>query len=775
MSFPFYFPFMNDKEFRIKNSSYSDFLHPYILVEKNIVGNKNNVFMCCFQYLGFDLDLVSLEDKIGISKSLNKIMMSFDEDWGISFENARKKLGLFEEDDFIEDPVAIEFEKDRNDFFKQNSYFESFKYITICYQPARAKDKMNKILYSGISSDVSFQNELNFFKKRVDEFYKDLKGIFSDVSWLENEELLTYLHFTTSLIFQKVVVPDIPIDLDVYLHDVNVNTEYPMKIGKNYVLNASINDLSESTKIDMLRILDRVNFEYRFVSRFIPFSKENAFKFIKKRQEKYNSKIIGFTQALAARKGESPLLNTEYIALRDEAGEALDLAMGGYSGWGYLTSTIQVYGEDFEETQNNFNVALKILRNGLPCREETLNCFQCWLSSLPGDFWANSRKSFISTFNLSHIIFCHSSWNGFWSNSHLEKLTGNSHPLMITMSDDFSPFFLNLNVEDLGHTVIAGQTGGGKSTLLCAIELSYKRYPQSTVFIFDKDKSCYFLTSSVQEGAFYEPGVSDGEEGALIFQPLRMGNDPEDKAFAFQWVCDLVSLNGKKISPIEEKEIQSVIDRLAEMRSEEQTLSNFYLLLQAPAIKEIIKKYTIDGSYGFIFDGDKANLSDSKWIAFEMGKLMSMKNEVLLPALSYLFRQIDKRLVVGGDPSIIVLDEAWVFTQTEFFQEKIREWLKTFRKKNASVILCFQEIADVTKNSNLVDVIINSCQTKIYLANPNAMNIADSYYRFGLNDIEIEKLCNMRPKREYMFKNPYGSRVFDLCLTPKQLHIIRGE
>ncbi|HYO82672.1 MAG TPA: hypothetical protein VES20_14805 [Bryobacteraceae bacterium] len=89
--------------------------------------------------------------------------------------------------------------------------------------------------------------------------------------------------------------------------------------------------------------------------------------------------------------------------------------------------------------------------------------------------------------------------------------------------------------------------------------------------------------------------------------------------------------------------------------------------------------------------------------------------------LLYLFRRIEQGL--DGSPTLILLDEAWAYLQHELFRERLKDWLKTMRRKNAAVLLATQQISDVA-NSDIADDVLENCSTKILLPNAEARNPA---------------------------------------------------
>jgi type IV secretion system protein VirB4 len=156
-------------------------------------------------------------------------------------------------------------------------------------------------------------------------------------------------------------------------------------------------------------------------------------------------------------------------------------------------------------------------------------------------------------------------------------------------------------------------------------------------------------------------------------------------------------------------------------------------------------------------------LGQGKFVTFEMQHLMGMGEKAVVPVLLYLFRQIEKRL--DGSPTLVILDEAWIYLKHDLFRERVREWLKVLRKENAVVVLATQTVSDIY-NSPIRDVVLESCPTKILLPNTEALNPAsrEFYDHLGLNDREIEMVQRAQPKRDYYTISPLGRRMISLGL-----------
>jgi type IV secretion system protein TrbE len=133
------------------------------------------------------------------------------------------------------------------------------------------------------------------------------------------------------------------------------------------------------------------------------------------------------------------------------------------------------------------------------------------------------------------------------------------------------------------------------------------------------------------------------------------------------------------------------------------------------------------------------------------------------PVLSYLFHRLEERF--DGAPTLLLLDEAWLFLDNPLFAARIREWLKTLRKKNVAVVFATQSLADIS-GSSIAPAIIESCPQRIFLPNDRAVEpqARAAYEGFGLNARQIELIARATPKRDYYLQSARGNRLFDLAL-----------
>jgi type IV secretory pathway VirB4 component len=176
--------------------------------------------------------------------------------------------------------------------------------------------------------------------------------------------------------------------------------------------------------------------------------------------------------------------------------------------------------------------------------------------------------------------------------------------------------------------------------------------------------------------------------------------------------------------------------------------------VQDEAVQAALQHYTLGGPLGQLLDAEEDGLGCEKFLTFETEHLLQLDDKAVLPVLLYLFRQIEKRL--DGSPTLVVLDEAWSYIRHDFFRERLREWLKTLRKLNGV-------LSDIL-NSEIADVILEACPTKILLPNAESKSPHSRafYERVGLNERELDILQTSIPKQHYYVVSPVGRRLVDM-------------
>jgi type IV secretion system protein VirB4 len=642
----------------------------------------------------------------------------------------------------------------------QRQHFESAYYVTLLFMPpadrvATAERALIETPDDQKSRDWRY--EVAAFVSET-ERAKDLLGqVLAEIAPLDDSETLTYLHTTISAKRHPVSVPEVPMYLDALLADTPLRGGLDPMLGDAHLRCLSILGFPNSTQPGILDALNHLEFPYRWTTRFIALDKTQATKALTNLRRQWFNKRKSVSQFLREVMHNEPvqLLDSDADNKMVDADAALQALGGDNVAFGYLTTTVCVQDADRQRVEEKVRAVERAINGlGFTSIRESLNGVEAWLGSLPGHVYANVRQPLVHTLNLAHLMPLSSVWAGPRRNEHLE-----GPPLFLAETSGSAPFRFSTHVGDVGHTLIVGPTGAGKSVLLALMAMQFRRYPDSQIYIFDKGNSARASVLGMG-GAHHDLGL----DGSLAFQPLRGIDHPADQSWAADWIASLLEHEAVQLIPEVKETIWSALSNLASAPSQERTLTGLSVLLQSNTLKSALQGYTLEGPFGRLLDAaeDKLALADIQ--CFETEGLLHQAR-VVLPVLTYLFHRLEARF--SGRPTLLVLDEAWVYLDNPVFAARIREWLKVLRKKNVAVVFATQSLADIT-NSALAPAIIESCPQRIFLPNERAVEpqSREFYEQFGLNDRQIELVSRAVPKRQYYLQSRRGNRLFELGLGP---------
>jgi type IV secretion system protein VirB4 len=217
----------------------------------------------------------------------------------------------------------------------------------------------------------------------------------------------------------------------------------------------------------------------------------------------------------------------------------------------------------------------------------------------------------------------------------------------------------------------------------------------------------------------------------VALQPLARIDDAAERGWAAEWVAHILERGRITITPEAKEHIWTALSSLASAPVAERTLTGLSVLLQSNALKQALRPYCIGGPFGRLLDAETELLGYPDMQVFETEGLVG--TGAAAAVLAYLFHRIEARL--AGLPTLIIIDEGWLALDDPGFAGQLREWLKTLRKKNASVVFATQSLADI-ESSVIAPAIVESCPTRIFLANERAFEpqIMAIYRRFGLEN-----------------------------------------
>jgi type IV secretory pathway VirB4 component len=166
----------------------------------------------------------------------------------------------------------------------------------------------------------------------------------------------------------------------------------------------------------------------------------------------------------------STLLDTDAASKVADADMALQELGSDEIGQAYVTATVTVWDEDPGVAAEKLRLVEKVIEGrDFTCIHETVNVIEAWLSSLPGHVYTNVRQPPVSTLNLAHMMPLSAVWAGPERDDHFD-----APPLFLARAEGSTPFRFSLHVGDVGHTLIIGPTGAGKSVLLALMALQFR-------------------------------------------------------------------------------------------------------------------------------------------------------------------------------------------------------------------------------------------------------------------------------------------------------------
>jgi len=759
------------KQYREPSNRLPDYLPWAALVAPGVVLQKDAALQKTIAFRGPDLASSSSSELASAVARLNNAIKRLGSGWALFIEAQR-----FEHSEYPvshwRNPAAwlLDLER-RGQFEEAGSHFESAYFMTFVWKmPGSQSRKFSSLFYDDQEqSEPVFDNErdLDQFLKQMHEIMDILAGVFVEVDELDDHETLTYLHSTISTNRHPVLAPETPMYLDALLPDQALTVGDICMLGDHFIPTITFTGFPSTSLPGMLDELNHLQIEYRWVVRYLSLDKEEARKEIEKYRRQWWGKRKSLFTLLKeeATKEPSALLDSAAANKAADADAALQELGDDLVSFGIMTCTVTVSHGDLQEAMRRIRRVKQVIQSrGFVVKEESLNSKEAWLGSIPGHVYANVRRPIISSLNLAHMMPLSAIWAGESCNRQLLEKTGSGMAHIICSTTGSTPFRLNLNIGDVGHTLIVGPTGAGKSTLLSMLALQWLRYPGAQVVIFDKDRSSRSATLAVQ-GDYYEPG---SERAALAFQPLANIDESSERIWASEFILLLLKEQHLQDTPILKKEIDDALQSLSSSDREHRTMTVFSDLVQSREIRDALRPYSMQGNYGEIFDADTDTMQDGDWLTIEMNALMSMSSEVVIPGLFYLFHRVEQRF--DGRPTLLILDEAWLFLKHPIFMGQLQNWLKTLRKKNVYVVFATQEIADAAE-SPIMATILSACHTKIYLPDDEALTPAmtDSYRKFGLSDTEITLLATAQKKRDYYYRSVKGRRHFTLNMGPVAL------
>lgn len=753
----------------------ADLLPWAALIAPGVILNKDGSLQRTMGFRGPDLDSATDAELVGQASRLNNALRRFGSGWCLHLEARRAPSPAYPKTSWTNVLAGLIDEERRALFEAADTRFESAYFLTLTWlAPPERQRKLENLVFEGggdQGDETDYRAQLARFLRESDQILALFETMGPHARWLSDEESLGYLHDCISdRRLGVVAVPNPPIFLDALLPDAPLVGGLAPSLGAKRLTIVSLRAYAASTSPGLFDRLNRLAISCRWVTRFIPLDREAARGEIEKIRKRWFSKRKGLLTLLreALLREEAALLDNDATNQALDADEALqDLGADAVIA-GFATITITIAEADDERGAEALRLVRQLLDElGFVSQVESVNAVEAWLGSLPGQAYADVRRPLILSPSLAHLAPTSAVWAGPLNNAHLK-----GPPLSLAAAEGATPFRLNLHVGDVGHTLVVGPTGAGKSVLLGLLAAQWLRYPDAQVFIFDKGRSSRALVLGLA-GVFYDLGAAQNTADGFSLQPLAHIDAEEERAWALDWLVGLLRQEGVSPTPELKAEVWSALSVLAKRPAEERTLSVLAALIQDRATRLALEPFTHAGAHGRLLDADHASFDEAIVQAFEMDEVLA-NAQAAAPVLTAIFHALERRF--DGRATLLVLDEAWLFLRDPLFAAQIQDWLKTLRKKNVAVIFASQEIADIDR-SPIAQTIIEACATRIFLPNDRAREPRTRafYEGLGLNPRQVDLITTARGKRDYYLTSREGQRLFELELGPIALAFLAAS
>lgn len=769
---------------RSKDAGLSDLLIYSSVIDDGIIVNKDGSLMAAWIYKAQDNASATDEERNVLSVRINQALSRLGDGWVLHVDAARHQAPRYSDSKLshFKDEVTAAIDQERRIFFENSgALYEGFYVLTATFlPPVLAQRKFVELMFEDDTPRPdaaqhtaaileTFKREITTLESQLSHGLKlrRLKGrkvIQEDGEIQVEDEFLRWIDYCVTGRNRPVILPKNPVYLDALIGGAEMWTGVVPRIGKNFVQVVAIDGLPLESAPGILNKLSELPIEYRWSNRFIFLDAHTAVSHLEKYRKKWKQKVRGFVEQVF--NINSGNVDQDALSMVQDASDAIAEVNSGLVSEGYYTSCLILMDQDRDTVEHYARIAEKAINAlGFGARIETINTIEAYLGSLPGHAVENVRRPLVNSMNAADLIPSSSIWTG-QDHAPCPLYPPLAPALMSCVTTGSTPFRLNLHVRDLGHTFVFGPTSAGKSVLLATIAAQLRRYEGMTIYAFDKGMSMFGLCAAINgatrgaSGNHFNIGADDS---ALSFCPLQFLETASDRAWAVDWIETIIRLNKVEVTPTDRKKIATAIVSMS--KTKERTLTSFITAVQDNKIREALEQYDVDGIMGYLIGAERDGLALSDFNVFEIEELMGLNEKYALPVLLYLFRRIEKSL--HGQPAAIILDEAWLMLAHPVFREKIREWLKVLRKANCLVLLATQSLSDAA-NSGILDVIIESTATKIFLPNAFARNeeTAALYRKMGLNSRQIDILASATPKRDYYYVSALGRRLFTLAVGP---------
>ena len=792
-------------------NSFADLLPWYELITDQLVINQDGSLLACFALDGLDKFSSSKEEFDSATKYFEnalKLLNHKNSIWSI-FDKRNSKIEVQSKiSNAIGNFIESEWIKSLND----RSLSSLNNYLYISYSPdlgdnssIESWQKILKNFFSRVRAGFSYQSlldsEIQIIDEHISEFENQLDS-FEKILDILNIKRLSKNNFLLQL-SNRVNLASCS-SIDTIPKDIKFSLNQSLLTNSIKRIDNGILEFIDSTETKYVTILTvkgypnlidngdiekilNIQGQFSIVQAYKILSREESKSLLMKKEQYYRSKVKSpIVQMMEKISGvESSRVDLGQLSLANDSRDALISMSEVANNFGFHTMSIVIIAKTLDELGKTRKSISEVIGNlGFGLIREVIHQIGAFMSSIPGARDLMMRSSLISISNLAHLILVRSINSGLISNQYLSEQRCINTPYLCMMPTVSGvPEYFNFHVGDVGHFLIVGQSGGGKTTLINFLMVMWQKYAPCKTIILDKDKSCYLTVKAL--GGHYI-NLSDVQNNANLMNPLHWLIDSSKLPTILSWIVGLMtSFDDSKLTPHQFETLNQALKMLSRGLSKAMTISHLKQMLEgmdlelASRLSPWVKDFNNYNVLGSLFDNPIDTFCNSftkknqNIICVDVSSLL--ENPIIAkPTIEYILLCIDS-YVDGQTPSFIYLEEAWYLLKDKRFSHQFENWIKTMRKKMAVVGMSTQSVDDI-KKMDISATLNDNIKTKIFLPNLQVEASFTIYQDFfGLRKDHIEIIKNMKPKKNYLIWQDSRVRVVDADLPNNVLALTRSD
>ena len=817
------------QEYRAEPEALADLVQWALLAAPGVIWNKDGAFVGAFEFSGPDLSFATADQTDQVADQTARALGVLDERHMLHVDQVRLHSHAYRSEydhgkgatkeateDKTSPPLARLIDRHRRARHTSGTHFEDRFFMALTYMPPAAiYERAARFFYTGgpRPQGVDWTRAIAGFEGRLSAFASRLPDSLG-LRRLRGGALLSYLRLMLYGEDHPVTPPPGPALLDV-LFDRPLRGGFEPKVGDRWTQVVGVQGYPDTAAAGITRALETLPFPFRYSTRLIGTSAEGARALLRQRMNTWSLKRRGAREQLVREPGDEGdaaglFLDTWADGLTRDAQEARRKLTAGSAHMLHATHCLIVASKRIDTCDERAARAEKTLRSagaGFVVRRERGIATEALIGSWPGHGHQNVRRYPLLSDYAARLLPLTSTYAGpkatpcaFYEEGKAKEGAsslgeGNKDvtrgaagegpaPLFYAKTREHIPFRFSPYVGDVGHQMIIGPTGTGKSILMGFQAMRQLQYTGGQAVLLDSGASFAPLCEALG-GRRYDVG-----DPGTSFQPLAEIDWPSERRWAAGWIGRILMLQGLSVTPSARRLIHQALETMAARGAEDRsyrTLQELRTQVQSQEIKAALAPYCDGGALGTLLDaagtsalhpasgrpGSIRRGSDhfqagcspaSRFQVIELAPLLQLEEALVTPVLLYLFHRIE-RMLSPKRPTFVGADEFFLLAaRSEVGRAYAKEAMRTYRKKNAALAIATQAPTDVALDG--LASILSSCRTRIFLPNPDALDPAQrqGYEAVGLSARHIHAISQAVPRREYLSVQPAGTRLWALGL-----------